>query len=488
MKKFLLSIIAAGVFTSYATADEPNTMVIHFNDGTSQSISIDAIDYMDFITVPGVLPGDKDYVNIYLSDRSFNYSQLTSSSTFIGQLLWQDVNNKIYGSQGLTAETFWDFYKHNYNVTLDVATNDTGSTLRLFSQEGTVNVPFKYAQDGIYCNVDLWDTATTTSQIDFAVSNLCKTDITYHNFQGKGAKFIVTITLTPDNINANQTINIIQEFYVLNDFNPYQFNENFIVPGSSPSIVQTKGVVTSNGWAMQMDIAQAFKKMNGKDIFQYFADPSVDKSYANILSVPAINFGFYGTPTQGVAYGNPPFANHIVGLTQPLATASKQAPMQYEVTLVNQEILTRNFIVEFINPFVEGNPNPLTIRGNYLGTQTADAAKAVIVNERNSNPTEAIYSYVGGALALSPRATDFFKINPNQVTVSYAWNTQKGDWQAFAEQLPEGSSLTLNGSTIEYVASAVLQLDRTLYINATVTFEDLSVVVVEIPVKFLKEV
>lgn len=48
MKKYLLSIISAGMLTAGAMAQEPNTMFVHFNDGTIQEISINEINFLDF--------------------------------------------------------------------------------------------------------------------------------------------------------------------------------------------------------------------------------------------------------------------------------------------------------------------------------------------------------------------------------------------------------------------------------------------------------
>lgn len=456
------------------------------NNGNVQMVA-SAYIKIQFTEQPTSPTEDKEKLVINLGEKSFNYSQLKATATQIGQMNWQAVNNQIYGSQGLTVDNFWNNYKNTYKVTLDVVTNAAGATRQLYTGTGTVGTPFTYAQDGITTSVLFTNTSTQTSQIDFKVDNMCKTDLTYYNFEGKGAKFTVTITLEPNNSKVKQPIEIKQVFYVLNDFNPYKFNENFEVPGYSPARVQTLGEVSTNGWVMQLNIAQAFKKINGKDIFQYFADATADASYGNIKANPEIAFGFNGSKPTGVEYGTPTFANHIVGLTQALTSSSKLAPMKYTVELVNTEKLSRNFDVEFINPFVSGTPKTIVINGNNIGTQTANAAQSVIVNERNT--TNAIYSYVNNALALSSRATDFFKLQSSQVSVSYAWNKNKGDWAAFAEQLPQGSSLsdvaTTNG-IIEYNSTAVLQKDRTLYINATVTFKNLSVVVVEIPVQFKK--
>lgn len=494
MKKFLLSIIATGLIGSYAMADEPNTMVIHYNDGTTQSIQIDKIDYLDFITTADPGTGEQPPVTD-ITPKMFSFTSLSSTPTMIGQMNWQDVNNKIYGSQGLTAQTFWNNYNRQYQVTVAVATDGNGGTNTLYSGYGTEGSQFSISQDGIFCNVFFNANNTTTSQIEFLLDNKCKTDITYYNFEGKGAKYTVTIHLTPNNPKQNNPIDVIQTFYVKAPEKLYDFNDNFLVPGTgtnretNPAVVQTKGVATTGGWVLEMDIAQAFvnELIGGSwvDIFQYYW-----QLRDNILQNPQIAFGFYDKPALAtdVAYGPTSFPAHFVGLTAPLKNDKKSVPMYYEVTLANNEKFQYNFVVEFLNPFSAATPQSLTIYANDLGSLTADAATCVKVVE-SDNPNSVIYSYVSNALALSSRATDFFKLQPGQVTVEYSWNQTKGDWNSFANQLPEGSSLDLNPTTgvITYIASATLQVNRTLYVNATVTFGNICEVVVEIPVQFLAQ-
>lgn len=466
------------------------------NEGTVQMVasSYIKIQFTEQPTTPGQPNPDKETLTITLPDNSFSYQRLTSERDQIGQMTWQDVNNMVYGSQGLTVDNFWDNYKHDYTVTLDgyKEVNKTIVPENLYSGTGTVGSLLNIAKDGIYCNVLFTSTSTQTSQIDFSVNNMCKTDLTYYNFPNKGAKFTVTITLQPNNIKSKQPIKIIQEFYVKNDFIPYKYNPNFIVEGSdkapNTATIQTKGLVTSAGWAMQLDIAQAYWKWNNQDIFQYYWNPAADETYANILKDPEIAFSFVkGKDHTGIAYGNPPFDIHTVGLTSALTADKKVAYMQYTVKLVNDEPLTVPVNVEFLNPFVAGQVTPIIIKGNELGTQYGYANEHVVVAERGALD-KIIYSYAGSALSLSQRAKDYYKLQPGQVSVTYAWNKNKGDYNIFANQLPAGSDLSEVDATgkFTYEASAVLQQNRTLYINATVTFENLSQVVIEIPVYFQK--
>ena len=496
MKKFLLSIIATGLIGTYAMADEPNTMVIHYNDGTTQNIQIDKINYLDFITTSQPGTGEQPPVSDP-TPNMFSFTSVSSTPTLVAQMNWQDVNNKIYGSEGLTADNFWDNYKHEYNVTISVnnlksSTNHyPAGEYKIVSSGVQVGTQYAYDQDGIFCNVLFTNTSTQTSQIDFSVNNLCKTDLTWGNTDGKGARYTVTITLTPNNNYAHREITITQVFYVLNDFQPYTYNPVYTIENSNPATITTLGrVIPGYGWAMQLDIAQAFQVEKGKNIFDYFADSQVNITYGNVKPTPEISFGFLNTSHPGVEYGMPPFQEHIVGLTSALNTTQKDVPMTYTVELVNGETLTNNFIVRFINPFISGTPSALTIMANHVGTQTVYGEKSVVVVEA-INPTSNIYSYYNGALALSDKATQDYQMRASQVSVAYGWNEKKGDYADFATQILNNpnNSLTLDAQTgvIEYVSSGIVaNRDYTLYLNAVVTFEDLSVVTVEIPVKFVR--
>lgn len=506
------------------------------NDGNVQMVASSYIK-CEFTVTSTAEPEqpDKPTLEIPLPDNNFLYWNLTSTNTQIGQMLWQAVNNQIYGSQGLTSTNFWSNYMNEFTVTCDVATNDNGATKNIYTQTGIVGTPVNYTKDGIQSYVAFNSYNTETSQIEFNLNNLCKTNITYHNYQNKGAKFIITILLTPNDVKVNNPIKIVEEFYVNINEAPYVYNDNFLVPGTdnvnnplplndgqtnanpspNPAVIQTKGTDASSkdntpGWVLEMDIAQSFQneQVSGSwvDIFDYYyvTTQQAPVKRQNIVQASGINFSLYNTTATaiGADYGPATFGDHYVGLTTPLTTDKKDVPMKYEVDLVNGEVYGQNFIVEFLNPFMAGTVTPLTIYANDLGNLTADAAKSVVVVE-NGNANSVIYSYVNTALALSSRATDFFKLQPSQVTVEYAWNQTKGDWNAFANQLPEGSYLcdsnalntgnngtygTYTPGTVVYYASAALQQNRTLYINATVKFGNICQVVVEIPVQFLAAV
>lgn len=447
---------------------------------------------IQFVRQATQTPGDLTKKTIDMTEKPFNYSQLTATNSLVGEMTWQDVNNMIYGSQGLAVDNFWNNYEQNYSVVVTTtAQNGTKVTLNPNQQTATVDTPFSptgLADNGITCNVLLTSNNTQTSDIKFQVNHKAKTDITYKNVAGKGAEYVITITLTPKNPKAYQPIEIVQKFYVKNDFQPYTFNPVFY--NSTTGYVQVKGEPTDNGYAMRMGIAQAFEVINGKNIFQYFADGNANTKFGNVLANPEIAFGFTGTHA-GVEYGAPNMPDRTVGLTNELSGDSKKVTMNYSIKLVNNENLSNNFGVEFINPFVAGTSNGFTVDTAIPQPVTQSVEPYVIVNERAGG--KVIYSWDNTAndLVLSQdRAIDFYKLETSQVSVAYAWDTTTADYKEFFNNVNTGSAsyLRLNNGNVEFFTTANIIRDYTLYVNATVTFEDLSKVVVKIPVKFPKNV
>ena len=292
---------------------------------------------------------------------------------------------------------------------------------------------------------------------------------------GNGSEYTVSISIKSDNKKVKGDIVVKQVFYVKNDYQPYVFNPNFY--NEATKCVRTKGKVVGGKWVMQMNIEEVFEMKGGRDIFGYFADGN------NVESTPQIEFAFRTASHAGIAYGAPDFADHVLGLTAPLAVASKTAQMQYTVTLKNTERMTRPFDVVFDNPFKSGNAATVTIDGNKIGGDTANAAKSLSVVDL-SNQT--IYSWVGSGLALSSVATSTqgYNLTAAMVSVDYKFVTTDSDYQKFVGNLAPGSTFTIdsNGVIIYDNLGSTLVPTYHLNVEATVTFENLSVVKVNIPV------
>ena len=426
-----------------------------------------------------VKPGEDQKPNEILMDtKEYKYSQLTASHVEVGKMSWMDVNNRIYGQSGLSSDNFWNYYGgagNEYEVEVSVIDrNNSKKVLNPGNKTAVADSPFSLAQDGIFCEVTLGSGNTETSAIKFEVNNLCKTDETYKNVDGRGAEYTVAITVKSDNKKVKGDVIVKQVFYVLNDYQPYKPNPNYAY-SDNPIVVRTKGKVVNNQWVMQMNIEEVFEMKGGRDIFQYFADGN------NVASTPEIAFGFRSTTHYGIEYNGSTFPAHVVGLTAPLATATKTAEMKYTVMLVNGEEMVRPFDIIFRNPFKAGDAAAVTIDGNKIGGSTANAASSVKVVDLDN---QLIYSWVNNALGLSSLAKDGYKLDDSMVSVSYAWVTGESDYQTFVGNLAPNTTFTLTDGVVTFNnLGATLERSYTLHIKATVTFKDLSEVYVTIPVK-----
>ncbi len=480
-----------GTGTTAAIGRTPVVRVDAFmadNAGTEQMVASAYIKIE--ITPAGAGPDqpDKDNKLIPMGSKEYNYSQLTDNMMMVDQMPWTDVNTKIYGAEGLTSQNFWSAANYgtnggkNYTVTIAVQKNgkdvDPLTLGAPVAQVATVDVPFTSNVPGIGATVLFGSGNTQTSNIKFEINNLAKTDITYDNVDGKGAKYTVTITLPSNNLKVHPNIVITKVIYVLNDYQPYKANPNYeVTPGNAgvDITVATKGVPnsTTGVWEMKMNIKEAFRRVNGKDITEYYADNN------NVKTNPAIEFGLAPASQPGFNY-----TPYDVFRTAAMQNATETAHMQYTVTLKNDEVMNRKFDVNFLNPFKSGNPAAINLPGNKIGGATAEGAPSVIVVDLNGDD---IYKWnaTNNALELTSVATTDYLLSASITSVKYAFDTTSGNYADFKSQLVTGSKFDVDEDTGVIIfdnLGAQLQREGKVNLIATVTFKDLSVVKVVIPV------
>ena len=104
-----------------------------------------------------------------------------------------------------------------------------------------------------------------------------------------------------------------------------------------------------------------------------------------------------------------------------------------------------------------------------------------VVDISNQN----IYSWSSNNLALSSVAKNGYKLQESMVSVSYSFVTTEDDYKTFVGNLAPGSTFDIdaNGKITYDNLGSTLVPSYTLHVEATVTFENLSVVKVIIPVK-----
>ena len=425
------------------------------------------------------------------------YHDLRTAHTTIGQLNWQDVNNKIYGYYHLTSQNFWTYFggtTDEYQVEVKVrdAKNNRDVVLNTGNTTAHADTPFSLAIDGVFCDVTLGNDPQTTSNIKFEVNNMCKTDWTYGDSDGKGAKYTVTITIKSDNNTVRGDVVLTQVFYVKQNTQPYKFNNYFYVgdvdfEGTTyTNCVQTLGKIVSGSWKMEMSVAQAFEQINNQNIFQYYtnANPNVTAIDFDLTTAARNN----GVDIAEVASPR----DYNVFLTSALTKLMKIAEMDYTLTLVNAEKPDYKFNVVFKNPFFAGDAQAVVLHGNTIGGETVKTAPKVVVRAQLPNGSDEhplIYSWVTNKLALSSVATSQYKLTDAVVDVKYAF-VKDAAYNDFWGQLnhsvatlecdEESGDVTYDGVDL------TLQKDVNLKVKATVTFTNLSEVECIIPVNIVK--
>ncbi len=456
------------------------------NAGTSRMVasSYIKVEIVDEIVTP---PSQQDKPDLAypMTDKFYEYHALKAANTVIGSMDWTDVNNKIYGRAGLTSSTFWNYYggaSDEYEVEISVIEkNGNKKVLNPTNNKATANNTFSLTQDGISCEVTLGSNATTTSDIKFMVNNKVKTENTYKDVNGQGAEYTITITIPSDNVKSKGNVVVTQKFYVKEDCTPYEYNPNYYagtttVGNETLPYVITKGKQTAAGWKLQMNISEVFKMINGKSIYSY---------YNTINNVTAINFalraGQTGVAMTDVTTTTP--QTQDVALTAALVGQTKVVVVDYDVTLVNGEKCEFAFAIQFNNPFKSGKLEGLVLDGNAIGSVTVEAEPEVNVVDLANN---AIYNWSeeAEALVLSETATGVYKLTDAMMNVKYAFKKNSA-YDTFKGQLAPDATFEVDENTgvITYDnLGATLIPSYNLVVEATITVENVSVVVCEIPV------
>ena len=428
-----------------------------------------------------VTPGDKDkdpYTH-NLVEKDYEYHELGATATEINQMKWEDVNNLIYGQTGLTSNTFWDYYggeNKEYEVTV-TTTEKNGNVKAINTGKAKADQPYTITQEGITCETTLGSGDTQTSNISFGVDNKVKTENTYKDIDGKGAEYVVTITIPSNDKKVRGNVVLVQKFYVREDCKGYEYNPNYYAGtvDNKPNVVVAKGKIVDDKWKLEMNISEVFKMINGKNVFEYYNTA--------VKNVTAIKFSLDPEKQDGVKYEDvaTPDVNGLISLDKPLEEAYKFASMKYVLTLVNGETCEFAFNVQFLNPFRGTRGGSVELNGTVSGTVTAPTAQEVRVNDVDG---KAIYEWDedAKALGLTELATDTYKVG--KPTVKYDFDKSAKDYKNFTDNLDPKATFEIDETTgeITYVnLGAQLQPSYTFDVIVTITFDQLSVVKCAIP-------
>lgn len=428
---------------------------------------------------PGVDKPDYD-VNMSAA-KEYEYHSLSGSGTLVVEMPWTDINNKLYGLTGLNAQNFWDYYGGNDNTyAVKISTiNKTGSSIGLLYQQIQAGQNWVTNNNssipGVIFGIMLNKGDQTTSNINLGINNLIKTENTYKDINGKGAKYTVEIVIPSNNKKVFGDFILKQEFYVKEDcknftYNPLYYYDNFA--GASNCIV-VKGQLNGS-WEMSSVVSEHFEMINGKNIFGYFN---------TINNVKSLEFQWKSGVT-GVTPGADQVqtADFTVALSHAMTKGTEVKNMTYKTVLVNEEECNFNYNIVFVNPFKAGAAKGISVYGNGIGENIGETMPQVLVMD---NDNDVIYSYsaVADGLVLSDKATGDYKVAVPAVT--YMFDNTGADYKELVNNMSQGSILKVDAATGEFTwknEGAQLKRDYNLTVIAKVTFANLSEVQCRIPV------
>lgn len=428
---------------------------------------------------PGV---DKPDYSVNMSGvKEYEYHSVSAAGTLVVNMPWTDINNSLYGLTGLTSQNFWDYYGGaDDTYTLKISTiNKSNQQINLLFEQVAADQGWmtngNAAIPGIIFSVMLNKGAQTTSNIELSINNLIRTENTYKDIDGKGAKYLVEIIIPSDNKKVYGDFILKQEFYVREDcknftYNPLYYYDNY--SGTSNCIV-VKGQLNGS-WEMSSVVSEHFEMIGGKNIFGYFN---------TINNVKTLQFQW----KSGVT-GVTPGANQVmetdftVALDKAMTKGSEVKNMTYKTVLVNGEECNFNYNIVFVNPFIAGNANAVSVYGNGIGENTGETMPQVLVLD---NDNDHIYSYDAAtdALVLSDKATNDYKVAVP--TVEYSFDKTGADYKELVNNMSQGSILKVDAATGTFTwknEGAQLKRDYNLTVIAKVTFANLSEVQCRIPV------
>ena len=428
--------------------------------------------------------------------KNFEYHEIENTTEVIN-MGYQRISNEIYGVEGLTSTNFWDYYggtNNQYKVTIVTYNKTTGDEITLVD-EVLNNANATPVRNGIALSVYLNPSEGSTSAIKVGLRPQVKTQNTYKNM-GKGAQYKVTIKIESDDKTQHGDFILTQVINVKDECVYYDYNPNYYFnswKGTAGDYIVVKGKLdaTSNTWKMTSQLAEHFKLIEGDNIFAYYSNAADPYNYKN---VKAGSLKFKWTETDVT----PATATTDVtlALDHAMTESEEIKTMNYEYQLTNNETCKTSYKVVFVNPFMSGTTiKEVSLKGNAPTAQTAKTAPSVLVVDKKQDGTEgeAIYEWNNNKLiprlTLSPRAEKVYKIKESAVKVEYKWVVDD-NYKAFTSQLTDAKNqlqLNADGEITWDNGGARLGEEKKLKVKATVTFTDLSEVVVIIPVTITTE-
>lgn len=457
------------------------------NAGTNRMVASAYIKLSISRDDPTEEPKDVNKVTI-ADEKTAKYRSLKDAYSQISKMTWKDVNTKIYGVEGLTAADFWDNYEREYDVKVTAVALNATTTTDVLTATGAGENEVVAEGEGIKVTVNLNKDNTTTAGIYVSVNNQAKTEHTYKDAT-KGAEYTLTITIKSKDEMKHGDFILTQKFYVQEkhqafDFNPlYHFLPadvknlyNDFKETTTGHIILVKGQLSedSGTWEMTSAVAEHFSKKDGKTIFDYY------KQGGNNVNVKSVSFLWSKNPVEGVTPATAQTADFEVALDGAMTTEFLAKDMTCTTTLENDEECPFTYSIVFVNPFVKGKSEAVTLYGNAPGEVTAATDVQVLVNDREG---DAIYAYAETALALTEKATETYKVAEPEVV--YDFDKTEADYKELIDNITAKSTFKVapeTGIVTWKNEGATLKKNYHVTVVATVTFANLSEVECRIPV------
>ena len=311
-----------------------------------------------------------------------------------------------------------------------------------------------------------------------SINNTIKTENTYTDVNGKGAKYTVTITIKSDDKKAYPDVILTQEFYVKEDCKTYEYNPLYYVnsyDGKAGDYIVVKGQLNENDkWEMSTAVVEHFKKdAQGDNIF--------DGSDYLPVNVNSIEFNWaVGVTGVTAPVGGITANDNTVALSSELTEPYAIKEMTYTTTLANgEECDDYSYNIVFVNPFIAGNAEGVELTDG-AGARTVETADKVLVLDTEN-------AYIWKDKTLTSKATRVYKVA--KPTITYAF-VENNDYNTIMNNKSDGSDLLVdpNSGVVTWKnEGSLLQSNYNLEVEATVKFAKLSVVKVRIPVTLKKQ-
>lgn len=506
-------------FDKWGTAAIGRTPVVRVNAYIGDKLLAAA--YIKFEITAGE---PKDPIKVTADAVNYDYDEIPSYEKNSGNpwtepaylLDWDELNDILYTQTGLTSETFWNYYggtNKNFNIYVNAYSNAStksevlhglaGSTQQfILNSQNSVVAPDKVPANGVgiqvvgYLGTPSTAAGTETVNIKLQLNSHVKTQTYYDPVYSAqlGARYEVVVDLKSNNTILAPDIVLTMPFYVKETCKALPFNKYLYNTAEDYAI--GRGEVVEGEWEFYSNLEELFDAAaDGKN---FFANPTTWNH--NVIKVEAKLAPVTDKDGNEIYPDNAKFTydelKHRLEMNSeyPLIDeASRTAVMELTATLSNGLTCNYLFNVRFNNPFANKSNGGATLDGTVVATPvSANIATGMVFTAKSDKVDNIIaLNKAKTAVELIEAIAKKFSLTKDDVTVTYAWNTEEGDYTEFSETLRNsGGSLDFTPSTTagNYNCTVTFQTTNAvvtpvnLLMKATVKFGEIAEFNYNIPV------